>query len=420
MHVLIIGHGGREASLAWRIARSPRLRRLAVTGPNPSWPGVAEIEPASTIDEQLALVREQRPGLVVIGPEGPLAEGLADRIRALDIPCFGPDRAAARIETSKSFAKQLMVRAGVPTAGSFTVDPTDDRAVEQAMARLRRGDVVLKVDGLAAGKGVFVCRSAAQARAAWDEIVGGRFGDAARTILIEDRLEGPEVSVFALTDGSAAVGLPSCQDHKALRDGGEGPNTGGMGAYAPCPLLDDAGVESVLETVHRPIIHALADAGHPFRGVLYAGLMLTADGPRVLEFNARFGDPECQVLMALWSGDILPWLLGAATGRLPAGRPRFSAGAACCVVLASRGYPQSSERDVVIPEGPSRADVVVFHAGSRRGDDGFLRTAGGRVLGVTARAPDLAEARLRAYRAVEDWRFDGCQLRTDIALAATR
>lgn len=420
MNVLLVGHGGREAALAWRIARSPQLAQLTVTGPNPGWPGVAQVHPASTTAEIVELASRVQADLVVVGPEAPLAAGLADALVAEGITCFGPTRGAARIETSKTFAKELMAEAGVPTPGFLAVDRADPVSIEAALARIDQGQVVIKVDGLAAGKGVFVCPTPQEARAAFDEVMGERFGEAASTLLLEDLITGPEVSVFALTDGVAAVGLPSCQDHKALLDAGRGPNTGGMGAYAPCRLIDRAGVERILDQVHRPILRALAARGTPFRGVLYAGLMLTPDGPRVLEFNARFGDPECQVLMTLWESDILPWLSGAAQGKMPRGQPRFSDGASCCVVLASKGYPASSERGVVIPEGPSRRDVVVFHAATTRSDDGLLRTNGGRVLGITGVGPDLAEARSRAYRAVEDYQFDGCQLRTDIGLGALR
>ncbi len=418
MKVLLVGHGGREAALAWRLARSPQLEVLAVTGENPSWANLARVRPVSGVDALVDEARRLKADLVVVGPEAPLAEGLADALAAAGIPCFGPTRAAARLETSKAFAKEVMAEAGVPTAGALTVDRDDPASVARARERLDRGRVVVKVDGLAAGKGVFVCHTPDEARAALDEAWSGRFGEAARHLLLEDLLEGPEVSVFGLSDGGRVVALPSSQDHKALLDGGRGPNTGGMGAYAPCDLLDPQATERILDQVHRPVIRAMAARGTPFRGVLYAGLMLTGDGPRVLEFNVRFGDPECQPLMVLWADDILPWLLGAATGRLPSGAPRFRDGAACCVVVASRGYPRSSEKGVVIEEPAPTREVVVFHAGTRRGEDGLLRTAGGRVLGVTAFGPDVAAARSRAYEAVQGWRFDGSQIRTDIAAGA--
>lgn len=414
MRVLLIGNGGREAALAWRLVRSPSVSSLVATGPNPGWPDGVEVASAPDVTAMVDRARELRPDLVVVGPEAPLAAGVADRVRALGIPCFGPGAAAARIEASKAFAKEIMARAGVPTAGSLTVGPGDLAA---ARARLDRGDVVVKADGLAAGKGVIVCRTAAEAHAAFDAMTSGRFGEAASSIVLEDRLEGPEISVFGLSDGARAVGLPSCQDHKALLDGGLGPNTGGMGAYAPVPGYGPAAVAEIVRTVHEPVLAALAEVGAPFRGVLYAGLMITADGPKVLEFNARFGDPECQVLMALWGDDPVPWLLGAARGALPAGAPRFDDGAACCVVLAAGGYPEDPERGVVIPEGGPVDGTVVFHAGTRRDPDGTLRTAGGRVLGITGVGPDLGVARSRAYAAVDGWRFAGCQVRGDIGAA---
>jgi phosphoribosylamine--glycine ligase len=415
MKVLLVGHGGREAALAWRIARSPQLTGLVVTGVNPGWPGVARVRLANGVDDIVALALEEAADLVVVGPEVPLQEGVADALAAVDVPCFGPIAAAARLETSKAFAKHIMAEAGVPTAGFVEVDRHDPDSVAAGRARLDRGDVVVKVDGLAAGKGVIVCHTAAEAHAALDEVWSGRFGAAADRVVLEDRLEGPEVSVFGISDGSRVVALPSTQDHKALLDGGAGPNTGGMGAYAPCPLMDDDQVEEILDRVHRPVIATMAARGTPFRGVLFVGIMLTADGPRVLEFNARFGDPECQTLMCLWDDDILPWLAGVARGRLPHGKPKFRPGAACCVVLASRGYPRSSEQGTFIPEGMTSADVVVFHAGTRRGDDGLLRTAGGRVLGITGIGENIATARARAYAALPGWNFDGAQFRTDIA-----
>jgi len=414
MNVLLVGHGGREAALAWRIARSPQLELLTVTGANPGWPGVARVQPADGVSGVVALAKQIGATLVIVGPEAPLEAGLADALTAEGIPCFGPSQAAARLESSKAFAKEIMAEAGVPTAGYLAVDRHDPESVERAHERLAKGDVVIKVDGLAAGKGVFVCKTAEEAKAALDVVWSGRFGEAADHLVLEDRMEGPEVSVFGITDGGQVVGLPSSQDHKALKDGNLGPNTGGMGAYAPCPLVDRDQVEEILNTVHRPVVQAMADRGTPFRGVLFVGLMMTQDGPRVLEFNARFGDPETQPLMCLWDDDILTWLSGAATGSLPHGAPRFREGTACCVVLASRGYPETSEKGITIPEGLPTEDVVVFHSGTRRGDDGLLRTSGGRVLGVTGLGPTVASARELAYKALNGWIFDGAQWRTDI------
>lgn len=412
MRVLLVGCGGREAALAWRMARSPTLTGLVVTGDNPGWPATAEIRRASSHDDIAALALGA--DLVVVGPEAPLEAGLADRLLEAGIPTFGPVAAAARLEGSKAFAKEIMAAAGVPTARAIVVDRNDPDAVRQARARCDRGAVVVKVDGLAAGKGVFVCPTAQEAHQALDLAWGGRFGAASDRLVLEDLLSGPEVSVFALCDGERVVALPSAQDHKRLKDTDQGPNTGGMGAYAPCPLVDDADAQRLVQTVHLPVIQELARRGAPFRGVLYAGLMLTPEGARVLEFNVRFGDPECQALMCLWDDDLLPWLHGAAIGRLPAGRPRFADGAACCVVLAASGYPDRPEKGAIVPEPPARDGVVVFHAGTRRDEAGLLRVSGGRVLGVTGVGADLSEARRHAYGALPAWSFPGAQHRSDI------
>ncbi len=420
MRVVLVGSGGREAALAWRMTRSEKLSALTVTGDNPGWPEGVMIAPAATPEEIVAVATEARADLVVVGPEAPLAAGAADALIAAGIPCFGPQREAARLESSKAFAKEIMVATGVRTAGALVVDRADPASVLAAQERCSRGQVVVKADGLAAGKGVFVCRTAAEASEALEAVWSGRFGDASDRVVLEDLLEGPEVSLFALCDGERIAVLPSAQDHKQLLDGGLGPNTGGMGAYVPCPLLDrEAGI-ALGQEVHLPVIRELARRGHPFRGILYAGLMLTEDGPKVLEFNVRFGDPECQPLMVLWGDDLLDWLHGAAIGQLPEGQPRFTDASACCVVLASAGYPASSDKGQPIPE-PSTADgVVVFHSGTRRGDDGVLRTNGGRVLGVTASGSDIAAARTLAYEALSGWTFPGAQIRTDIAAQAIK
>jgi phosphoribosylamine--glycine ligase len=418
MRVLLVGHGGRECALAWRIAQSPTLTELVVCGPNPGWPDSVRHVVGDGPDGITAVAAEIGADLVVVGPEAPLAAGAADALKVAGIPCFGPVAGAALLESSKAFAKDIMQAAGVPTAAAVVCERDDPDSVRAARARCDQGKVVVKADGLAAGKGVVVCQTAAQAHEALDEMLGPRFGDASARIVLEDLLIGPEVSVFSLCDGTRAVSLPSSQDHKTLLEGGRGPNTGGMGAYAPCPLVDDALAAKLVAEIHTPVIAELARRGHPFRGVLYCGLMMTADGPQVLEFNVRFGDPECQALMCLWDEDVLPWLLGAAKGALPAGTPSFSDGAACCVVLASAGYPISSDKGQPIPEPASLAGVVTFHAGTRRGDDGVLRTNGGRVLGVTGVASTLREATDLAYGALDGWRFPGAQSRGDIAASA--
>ena len=414
MRVLLVGAGGREAALAWRMAQSPSLSELIVTGENPGWPKGTVLCQCSGPDEIVALASDKAVDLVVVGPEAPLESGLADRLNEMEIPCFGPVRAAALLETSKAFAKEVMVACGVPTAGYLHVDREDPDSVAAARARCDHGPVVIKVDGLAAGKGVFVCETPEEAHVALEAAWSGRFGDAARYLLLEERLVGPEVSVFALCDGERVLALPSAQDHKRLMDNDRGPNTGGMGAIVPCPLVDAEEAQKIVQQVHLPVIQEMARRGMPYRGVLYAGLMLSADGPRVLEFNVRFGDPECQPLMCLWQDDILPWLHGAAIGRLPKGSPQFFAGAACCVVMASAKYPGSSTKGVAIPE-PENLPAEVFIAGAQRDSAGTLRTVGGRVLGVTATGANVAEARAKAYAAVEELHFEGTQYRKDIA-----
>ncbi|MCA9492612.1 MAG: phosphoribosylamine--glycine ligase, partial [Myxococcales bacterium] len=285
--VMVVGGGGREHALIWRLLASPSVAHLVATAPNPGFPERVHVDPASEIDAIVAVARRHQVDLVVVGPEAPLAAGLADAVEGAGIPCFGPRAAAAALETSKAFAKDVMRAAGVPTATALVIDPSDPGQLLAAEERCRRGRVVLKADGLAAGKGVVVCREADEALEALRTM--SRFGDAAKRVLLEDLLEGPEVSLFALSDGERTVALPSAQDHKTLLDGGRGPNTGGMGAYAPCPLVDPETAGAWVEQLHQPVVDELARRGTPFRGVLFAGLMLTEDGPRVLEYNVRFG-----------------------------------------------------------------------------------------------------------------------------------
>ncbi len=412
MRIVLVGHGGREAALAYRLVRSASCTELVVTGANPGWPAPAVVRPASGVAALVALAVDLEADLVVCGPEAPLAEGLADALLLEGIPCFGPSRPAALLETSKAFAKEIMAEAGVPTAGAVVADLTTEEGRAAALARADRGDVVVKADGLAAGKGVVVCHTAEEAHAAIEHLQ--RLGAAAQRVLLEDRLTGPEVSLFALCDGERVAVLPSARDHKQLLDGGEGPNTGGMGAVVPCADVGTGLAESLAQAIHAPVVRTMAARGTPFRGLLYAGLMLTPDGPKVLEFNVRFGDPECQPLMAIWEDDLARWLHGAATGRLPEGRPQFADKHACCVVLASAGYPASKEVGVAIPEPPDGEGVVAFHAGTRRESDGRLVTAGGRVLGICAVADTPEAARRRAYAALPGWTFPGAQWRTDV------
>ncbi len=423
VNVLLMGGGGREHAIAWRLAQSARLGKLWVT--HPQNPGLAAIgKPVDvpvSIREAYRLVQfcdHQSIGLVVIGPEEPLAEGFADKLRAPERLVFGPGAEGARLEADKAWAKQLMRGASIPTADSRTF--TD---VGAARAYIKTRDVtpVIKAAGLAKGKGVFVPDDLAGAYEALDQIMVRRvFGDAGRQVVVEERLEGPEVSVLALVDGRSIYILETCQDHKRLRDGDTGPNTGGMGAFSPSALVDDALIETIQREILVPTIDALHRERIEYRGVLYAGLMLTPAGPKVLEFNVRFGDPECQALMVRLRSDLLETMVATCRGRLAEVQLEWEPGASCCVVMASEGYPERASPGVPIRGLPAASDVpgvTVFHAGTRREASGEIVTAGGRVLGVTAIGQDLAEARARAYTAADRIDFPGKVLRRDIGAA---
>jgi phosphoribosylamine--glycine ligase len=369
---------------------------------------------AEDIPALVALADERKVDLVVVGPEAALVAGLADALAARGIAVFGPSQAAAELEGSKAFAKEVMRRAGVPT-GDFVV--IDDVAGAEAYIAAHPGPIVVKADGLCAGKGVVVCDSSEEAVAAVKRMLDDReFGDAGARVVLEERLRGREASVMALVDGDRVKVLPTSEDHKAVFDGDRGPNTGGMGTYSPSPLVDDMMVARVRETVLLPVVRDMARMERPYRGVLYAGLMLTDRGPMVLEFNCRFGDPETQSVLMRIEDDLYPWLLGAARGELPSGTPRIDPRAAVCVVMTSGGYPGKYEKGRTI-EGLDQApaDVVVFHAGTARTPDGRVITSGGRVLGVTALADGLAAARTRAYEAVGKIHWQDEHHRTDIA-----
>jgi phosphoribosylamine--glycine ligase len=415
--VLLVGGGGREHALAWKMAQSPQLETLLAAPGNPGIAAHAECVPVkdAAIDDIAALAARRRPDLVVVGPEVPLALGLGDRLRAAGFAVFGPGAAAARIESSKAFAKDLMARHGIPTA-SFR--PFRDAAAARAYCRELGAPVVVKADGLAAGKGAIVCATLDEAdRAVALCLEEGAFGEAGRLVVVEEFMEGEEVSFFVLTDGAAALPLPPAQDHKTVFDDDRGPNTGGMGAYSPAPALDAVLQDRVMVEIVRPVIAAMASEGCPYQGVLYVGLMVTPKGPRVVEFNCRFGDPECQVLLPRLEGDLLPLLEAVASGRgLPdrlAWRPEVSV----CVVLASGGYPGAYRTGMAISgveEAGKVPGVTVFHAGTAV-KDGRLVTAGGRVLGVEALGADVGAARARAYDAVERIAFAGMHYRRDIA-----
>ncbi|MCU0697052.1 MAG: phosphoribosylamine--glycine ligase [Myxococcaceae bacterium] len=414
MRVLLLGGGGREHALAWKLAQSPLLTALFAAPGNPGIEAHAQcraIDPTKP-DAVVDLVRAERIDLLVVGPEAPLVAGVADAVRALGVPVFGPQAAAARIEGSKAFAKEIMEAAGVPTARAQVF-----RDVEAAAsAAAKGGPVVVKADGLAAGKGVVVADSGAEAAEAVRAL--GRL-PAGERLLLEERLSGPELSVMALCDGERAVLLPPSQDHKRLLDGDQGPNTGGMGAYAPARLLSDDALEAVRREVMLPTLRELARRGTPFRGALYAGLMLTPQGPRVLEFNARLGDPETQVLMMQTADDLLPLLLAAANGALVDRPLTGRLGASVGIVLAAPGYPEAPRTGQPIAGlgGPFPEGTLVFHAGTRR-VDGQVVTSGGRVLTVCARAESVAAARAEALEAAARVQFEGRQYRQDIAARA--
>jgi phosphoribosylamine---glycine ligase len=420
--VLLVGGGGREHSLAWKLAQSPGLGRLVAAPGNPGIAAHARCVPVkdTAIDDLVALAQRERPDLVVVGPETPLAMGLADRLRAAGFAVFGGGAAAARLESSKAFAKDLMARHRIPTArfGTF-------RDLESARAYCRElgAPLVVKADGLAAGKGVIICRSLEEADAALAQCLQARaFGDSGLTVVVEEFLEGEEASFFAISDGTAVLPLAAAQDHKTVWDGDRGPNTGGMGAYSPAPVMDSAMEARVMAEIVRPTIAAMAGEGTPYTGVLYVGLMITREGPKVIEFNCRFGDPECQVLLPRLDEDLLALLLAAATGKGLPSSLAWSPRASVCVVMTSAGYPGHYEtgRPITGLEAAGQVDgVTVFHAGTARAG-GALVTAGGRVLGVQALGADVAAAIRAAYAAVERIRFDGAHYRRDIGHHALR
>ena len=416
MRMLIVGGGGREHALAWKIAQSPRVTALFTAPGNPGIARHAVCVPltADALDGLVAFARRERIDLTVVGPEAPLVAGLADRLLDAGLAVFGPIAPAAAIEGSKAFAKDLMARNAIPTARFATFD---DPARARGYCREVGPPLVVKADGLAGGKGAIVCRTLADADEAVAECMErAAFGAAGATVVVEEFLSGEEVSFFALANGADALPLAAAQDHKTVFDGDQGPNTGGMGAYSPVASFDAAMERRVMDTIVRPTIAALAKEGAPYRGVLYVGLMLTAEGPKVIEFNCRFGDPECQALVVRVPGDLVPLLVAAAHGGPWPEVGPWSTRASVCVVLASGGYPGKYGTGAAI-EGVESAEtapgVTVFHAGTAL-REGRLVTAGGRVLGVTAVAGDLATAIARAYGAVGAIRFAGMHYRRDI------
>lgn len=416
--VLVVGSGAREHALAWALRRSPSVGALAVAPGNPGTAEIAENVPIKPddLDGLIALARARRFDLVVVGPEAPLAAGLADRLLAEGLRVFGPTRAAAEVEWSKAFAKEFLRRQGIPTADYRTF--ADPSAALDYVATARY-PLVVKADGLAAGKGVTVCVSRDQAeRAVRAAMIEGVFGAAGRRVVIEEYLEGEEASVIALVDGERLAVLPPARDYKRLGEGDQGPNTGGMGSYAPAPLAPDRLAE-IERTILRPTVDGLRALGRPYRGALYAGLMLTPAGPQVLEFNSRFGDPEAQAILPLLTGDFAELLIACAEERLEPARVGVGPGAAVCVVLASEGYPGPSPlgRPIAGLAEAAASGALLFHAGTARRDSTIV-TAGGRVLSVVGLGRDLAEATERAYAAAELVHFEGRQLRRDLGARA--
>ena len=410
MHILLIGSGGREHALAWKIAQSPLVKRLTCA---PGNPGTAQVATNVAMpDDVAAYARAESVDLVVVGPEQPLAEGLADRLAEAGVPCFGPSQAAAQLETSKAFVKDLCREATIPTAEARAFE---NEAAAHAYLDTLPGPYVVKADGLAAGKGVVIAQTLDEARAAVTDMLGGRFGDAGARVVIEEHMRGPEVSVFALTDGETVLPFGTARDYKRAHDGDTGPNTGGMGAVSPPPGLDAETEERIYAEVIRPALAAMRERGTPYVGVLYAGMMLTDTGPRLIEFNCRFGDPECQLLMRRVRSDIVPALWGAATGRLSGIGLDWKREAAALVVMAAKGYPGDYEKGSVIGgvEDAERAGAVVFHAGTKQDGDQLLAD-GGRVLNVTAMGRDVGAARDVAYEAVAKIYWPGGFFRTDI------
>jgi phosphoribosylamine--glycine ligase len=425
MRILVVGGGGREHALAWKLAGEAGVERVLCAPGNAGIASVARLVDVSAGDPaRLAdLAARERIDLTVVGPELPLDRGIADLFGSRGLRLLGPSRAAAQLECSKVFAKAFMARHGIPTARYRACDSADT-----ARAIVVSGElgfpIVVKADGLAAGKGVVVApdREAADAaiRAAMED---RQFGDAGSRVVIEECLTGPEVSCFALCDGARALPLASAQDHKRIFDGDRGPNTGGMGAFAPSPLVDDAMAARVMREIVEPVLRGLRAEGEAYRGFLYAGLMLTCDGPKVIEFNVRFGDPEAQVVIPMISGDLAPLLAAAADGALGDGAAAFRPEPHVGVVLASNGYPGSSPSGVPIAgleRAAARPDVLVFHAGTARNDRGDVVTAGGRVLSVVGRGATFEAAIDRAYAGVAEIHFEGMQYRRDIGQKALK
>jgi len=416
MRLLVVGSGGREHALAWKLAQSPQVSQMFIAPGNGGTAAVGQNVPIPVTDISglVSFARQEQIDLTLVGPEISLVAGVVDAFNAAGLRAFGPTQAAARLEGSKAFAKQFMVEEGIPTAPAVTFR---DYAAAQAYLRQIVPPVVVKASGLAAGKGVIICPTIQEAEAALRQVMAERaFGDAGDEALIETCLQGEEVSLLAFCDGRTVVPMLPARDYKRVDDGDRGLNTGGMGGYAPSPYLLPALVQEIMARVLQPVVDGMRRRGTPYVGVLYAGLMLTDLGPRVLEFNCRFGDPETQSLMPLLESDLVEICLACIEGRLDQIQVRWSSDHAVCVVLASGGYPgdYTSGKEITGLDKASRTPSVVFHAGTKQ-QDGRLVTAGGRVLAVTSTAPSLAQARTQVYAAAEQIHFEGVHYRKDIA-----
>ncbi len=412
MNILVIGSGGREHALVWKISQSPLVKQIYVAPGNGGMGGLARLVDLNSSDHDAVVqfCRQKDIGLVVVGPEAPLVGGLVDRLEAEDITAFGPTAHAAQLEGSKGFTKDICARYNIPTAayGRFT-----DAAKAKDFVSRKGTPIVIKADGLAAGKGVIIAQSTEQAHAAIDDILGGQFGDAGAELVVEEFLAGEEASFFALCDGDNILPLATAQDHKQVGEGDTGPNTGGMGAYSPAPVMTDEMTRRTIDEIILPTVAAMQAEGHPFKGIFFAGLMITDKGPELIEYNVRFGDPECQVLMMRMKSDIVPALIACARGGVDRIDMTWHDRPALTVVMAAKGYPGSYEKNTEIKnldQAGQVADSYIFHAGTRK-ENGRILATGGRVLNITAMGDSVSDARDRAYKALDmiDWDQGFCR-----------
>ena len=418
MKVCVIGNGGREHALAWRLSISPSVTKVYAIPGSAAMSDCAELVGIDwqQSDHLISFLKENQVDLVVVGPEAPLVVGLADVLNKVGIPVFGPSKAAAQLEGSKVFAKDLMKKYNIPTAAYGVFHKVDEAKTFIAQTG---APIVVKADGLAAGKGVVVAMTVDEANAAVEDMLSGnRFGDAGSTVVIEEFMEGEEASLLAFVDGKTVIPMIASQDHKRIFDGDKGPNTGGMGTYAPAPVLTDALRDEAMKTILEPMVAAMKKEGMPYVGCLYAGLMITDEGPKVVEFNARFGDPETQVVLPLLDSDLGQIMMACAKGTLTADMVKWKDSSAACVILASKGYPETSSKGDIISGDIKQYDTtIVFHSGTKLVGENYV-TNGGRVLGVVGLGKDLRKALDRAYGHIEHIDFEGMQYRTDIGAKA--